>query len=67
MVKLPFQKHMTFAPVPLDDDELIRSIADDPNRQDDRWQLHDDIDPDGINHFWDDALKDIGEQDDFSG
>lgn len=58
MLKLPFHNVMNFEPVAEDQDELLDAI---PNGvyQDDVWQLRDDIDPDQLDHFWDETLKEL--------
>lgn len=61
-IKDIFPHHeMQFAPVPNDDgDDLTRDINNDPERQDDKWQLKEDLDGDKLARFWDDALQDLG-------
>ncbi|HEU5187118.1 MAG TPA: hypothetical protein VFT87_01300 [Candidatus Saccharimonadales bacterium] len=55
------QKQMQFAPVPEDDDDdLSRSIKDDPITREDNWDLTDDIDAEKLDKFWDDALRESG-------
>lgn len=54
---------MQFAPVQDDDDDLTNAINDDSQRQDDTWQLKEDIDGDKLAEFWDDALQDLGTED----
>jgi hypothetical protein len=65
-MKFPFSKRMNFEPVPQEGDELIEAINSDPQRQDDIWQLHDDIDPTELNSFWDEALKELKGENNFS-
>jgi len=53
---------MQLAPVPSEEDELIKAIEDDSTGVGDEeyWDLHDTIDPDKLDAFWRDALKDLG-------
>ena len=53
------QPKMQFQPVEEDDDDLSQSIRGDIERQDDQWQLNDDLDGDKLSAFWDEALKDL--------
>lgn len=67
MVKImQLSKRLSFQPVPVQNDELLDSITGDPRRHDNQWQLHEDIDADALAHFWDQALQDLGHQDDFA-
>ena len=61
MVNMKKINKLTFQPVPIENDELINSIVEDPQRQDDRWNLRDPIDPEAIERFWSDALEDLGD------
>ncbi|HXH27359.1 MAG TPA: hypothetical protein VNG90_05680 [Candidatus Acidoferrum sp.] len=53
---------LQFQTVPAENDELINAIVEDPQRQDDRWNLHEQIDPGAIERFWDDAIRDLGNE-----
>lgn len=55
-----FQKPMQLQPVTVDreSDELIQAIQNNPLGDDDAWDLHQEIDPDRLNKFLDEALKD---------
>lgn len=53
------QPHMQFEPVQEDDDELSKAIQDDNARQEDNWDLTDDLDGDKLAAFWDEAVKDL--------
>ena len=53
------QKEMQFQPVEDDDDELSEAIRGDAERQDDKWDLTDDLDGDKLAAFWDEAVKDL--------
>ncbi len=54
---------MKLAPVPSEEDELIKAIEQDPGMMGDEqyWNLHDSIDPIKLDAFWSDALNDLGE------
>ena len=52
-------RQMQFQPVEEDDDALSNLIRGDADRQDDKWQLNDDLDGAKLAAFWDDALKDL--------
>lgn len=54
------QPKMKFQPVEDDDDELSQAIRGDADRQDDKWQLTDDLDSNKLAEFWDEALRDLG-------
>jgi len=54
------QPKMQFQPVEDDDDELSESIRHDNERQDDTWQLTEDLDGSQLAAFWDEALRDLG-------
>jgi uncharacterized protein YjiS (DUF1127 family) len=54
------QPKMQFQPVEEDDDDLSQAIRGDIERQDDQWQLNEDLDGDKLSAFWDEALKDLG-------
>lgn len=54
------QPKMQFQPVEEDDDELSEAIRADMERQDDKWQLTDDLDSSKLAEFWDEALRDLG-------
>jgi hypothetical protein len=53
------QPKMQFQPVEEDDDDLSQAIRGDIERQDDQWQLNEDLDGDKLSAFWDEALKDL--------
>jgi hypothetical protein len=55
-------KQMQFAPVQSqeDDDELSQAILNDPAVHDDKWDLTDNLDPEKLSAFWDDALHELG-------
>lgn len=53
------QPKMQFQPVEEDDDDLSQAIRADMQRQDDQWQLNDDLDGDKLSAFWDEALNDL--------
>ena len=53
-------RHMQFAPVEDDDDDLSNLIKTDPDTHDNNWQLNDDLDSSKLEAFWDDALKELG-------
>ncbi len=53
-------KEMQFAPVQEDDDELSEFIKNDPLAHDNKWDLQEAIDPDQLEAFWNDALKELG-------
>jgi hypothetical protein len=53
-------REMQFQPVEDDDDDLSKAITGDAERQDDTWQLTDDLDGAQLDAFWDDALKELG-------
>lgn len=53
-------REMQFQPVEDDDDDLSKAIQGDAERQDDKWQLTDDLDSTQLAAFWDDALKELG-------
>jgi hypothetical protein len=54
------RKPVVFEPVQNenDDDELTQAIND-PIYHDNQWDLHEDIDGEALERFWDDASKDI--------
>jgi hypothetical protein len=52
-------KEMRFAPVDEDDDELSEFIKNDPLAHDNMWDLHESIDPDKLDAFWTDAVKEL--------
>ncbi len=55
---------MQLAPVPIDDpsDELIKAIDEDPigSADEQYWDLHDTIDPDKLDRFWERAVEELG-------
>lgn len=53
------QPKMQFQPVEEDDDDLSQAIRGDIERQDDQWQLNEDLDGDKLSAFWDEALNDL--------
>jgi hypothetical protein len=53
-------RRMAFLPAVDDDDELIKAINDDSD--DDRWQLHDQIDPAELDEFWDNAREELRQE-----
>jgi hypothetical protein len=53
-------KQMKFAPIEDDDDELSEFIKNDPLAHDNEWDLHEVIDPDKLEAFWADAVKELG-------
>jgi hypothetical protein len=53
-------REMQFQPVEDDDDDISKAIQGDADRQDDKWQLTDDLDSVQLDAFWDDALKELG-------
>ena len=52
-------REMQFQPVEEDDDDLSKAIQGDADRQDDKWELTDDLDSAKLAEFWDEALKDL--------
>ncbi len=54
------RKQVAFEPVPQenDDDELTRAIND-PIYHDNQWDLHEDVDGQALEKFWDAAVKDL--------
>jgi len=62
MLKFPFHNAMNFEPVVEDKDELLDAIPKGVY-QDDVWQLRDDIDPDQLDQFWDETLKELKDSD----
>jgi hypothetical protein len=54
------QREMQFQPVEDDDDDLSKAIQGDAVRQDDTWQLTEDLDGAKLAAFWDEAVKDLG-------
>lgn len=62
MFQFLFRKPMAFQPITNDNDELIRSINDDPQRQDDVWQLNDEVDPTKLDKFWDEAIRELKDE-----
>ena len=52
-------REMQFQPVEDDDDDLSNAIRGDADRQDDKWQLTDDLDGEKLSAFWDEALRDL--------
>lgn len=52
-------RRMAFLPATDDDDELIRAINDDPQEQDSRWNLREELDPVELQNFWDNALQEL--------
>lgn len=53
-------KRMAFLPVTEDDDELIQAINDDSDNE--RWQLHEPINPAEIEKFWDKARDELSQE-----
>lgn len=56
-------RHMQFAPVEDDDDDLSNLIKADPDTHDNNWQLNDELDGSKLEAFWDDALQELGPAD----
>jgi hypothetical protein len=56
-------RHMQFAPVEEDDDDLSNLIKADSDTHEDNWKLTDDLDGAKLEAFWDDALKELGSAD----
>ena len=54
------RKTMEFSPVPDDDDELSQYIKGDQAGKDNSWDLNDGIDPNKLDAFWTDAVKELG-------
>jgi hypothetical protein len=54
------RKPVEFEPIPVedDDDELTHAIND-PIYQDNQWDLHEVVDGEALEKFWDEASKDI--------
>ena len=52
-------REMQFQPVEEDDDDLSKAIQGDADRQDNKWDLTDDLDSTKLAAFWDEALKDL--------
>jgi len=52
-------KPVAFEPIPVesDDDELTRAIND-PIYHDNHWDLHEDVDGEALEKFWDEAARD---------
>ncbi len=53
------RKQVAFDPIPIetDDDELTRAIND-PIYHDNHWDLHEDVDGEALEKFWDEATQD---------
>ena len=60
---LGLHKHMQFAPVQEDDDELSQSIKDDPQTHDNVWELKDSIDAEQLDNFWTEAVRELEPED----
>jgi hypothetical protein len=60
-IKFPqlFNPRVAFEPVPIEDDEIIQAINNDPNTHDNVWQLKEDINPEALGKFWDEAVRDL--------
>jgi hypothetical protein len=54
------RKPVAFEPIPVEDDndELTRAIND-PIYHDNQWDLHESVDGEALEKFWDDASKDL--------
>jgi hypothetical protein len=54
------QKPVAFEPIPdeNDDDELTRAIND-PIYHDNQWDLHETVDGEALEKFWDTATKEL--------
>jgi hypothetical protein len=54
------RKPMAFEPATEEDDndELTKAINE-PIYHDNHWDLHDDVDAQALQAFWDDAVKDV--------
>jgi hypothetical protein len=54
------RKPVEFEPIPVDsdDDELTRAIND-PIYHDNQWDLHENVDGEALEKFWDDATKEL--------
>lgn len=54
------RKQVAFEPIQqeTDDDELTRAIND-PIYHDNHWDLHEDVDAEALEKFWDEASKDV--------
>ena len=50
---------MQLSVVPNDDDELTQAIVEDPNTNDDTWQLVERPDMGELTKFWDDVQTDV--------
>lgn len=53
-------REMKFEPVQEDGDDLTNAITGDADRQDDTWQLTEDLDGSKLAAFWDDTLSELG-------
>lgn len=53
-------KEMKFAPVEDDDDELSEFIKNDPLAHDNMWDLQEPLDPQALESFWADAVRELG-------
>ena len=52
-------RRMQFASVVDDDDELSRLIKNDPQAQDDKWDLDDSVDAGELAAFWQSAVDEL--------
>ncbi len=54
------RKPVAFEPIPVenDNDELTRAIND-PIYHDNQWDLHEAVDGEALEKFWDDATKEL--------
>lgn len=54
------KKSVAFEPVPVedDDDELTKAIND-PIYHDNQWDLHEDVDAEALESFWDEASQEL--------
>ncbi len=50
---------MQFAPIRIDDDELMQEIVDEPAGHDDRWVLNERPDSNELENFWCKVENDI--------
>lgn len=53
-------KEMQFEPVQEDNDELSEIIKNDPLTHDNEWDLHEMLDGEKLEAFWNDALRELG-------
>ena len=55
------RKQVAFETIPTDtdNDELTQAVND-PIYHDNHWDLHETVDPEALEKFWDDAAKDLG-------